>query len=1052
MPGDAGAVVLLSPAGQILAQSLSAGGLLGWRPDETVGRHLREMVHPEDAASVREMLDGSGDPGGVRRLRLRRSDGSWPGFEVAVSSLRGGMEGLALTLRAPAGAPQREPGREETITRSVLDAVPGAVVVVGEDGIVRLFNRVAERIFGYEAGEVVGRPLEILIPERFRRAYREGFARYLRTREPRMVGRGSFELLGRRKNGEEFPVSLSIGVADDGEETIFTGVIRDITGHEEAEARFRGAFENSSSGMAIVGLDNRYLRVNRALCEMLGYEEEEIVGRRSFEFTHPDDLEESRKRARRMLEEGGPERLLLEKRYVRKDGEVIWAISDAALVRGDGGEPLYFVTQFHDVTARKRMEEELRKNQLLLRETESRYRTLIEQIPAVTYIDRDQEVRSAANIAEYTSPQIEDLTGYTVEEWLDPNRDLWRERLHPEDRERVLAADDYSKRTGEPFSEEYRLIARDGSVVWVLDKAVRLEDDGVGGRLWQGILLDITDRKRAEEALRESEERFRAVVESMDEGLIITDADDVILYANPRLSELSGYEQEEILGRKAYELLLDPGHEKTMLQRNQRRMQGVSERYEIRMRRKDGSYLWVEVSAGPYRGSSGRIVGTLAVVKDMSERRKLEERLRYQAFHDPLTGLANRALFIDRLRRALSRSGSDGSRVAVLFMDLDDFKVINDSLGHDWGDRALELVAERLRSRLRPRDLIARLGGDEFAVLLEQADEEEAVGVARRIEEGFGTPIQLGGLRWPVRVSVGIATGVAGQEPLELLRQADMAMYRAKARGKAGHQVFGVEPDGGRPATRPGAGRDLRRALERGEFEVRYRPVVELKGGSIGGMQAILCWRSRERGLLGPEAFTSSAEESGLIVELGRWMLRESCRRVRGWAGTRRGDPIPLHICFPARFLRHPGLVRDGVEILREEGPGPGGLVIELSGSAAVREDPEGVEAVRRLRECGARVAVDSLDLGDAPEPFPAEQLVIGAARLEGLEEAGGFFSGVVRAAHAARLLVLADGVESAARLEGLREAGCDLARGGYFSGLLSAAEAEELLRSGPRW
>src|SRR5215211_5869241 len=535
--------------------------------------------------------------------------------------------------------------KSEARYRTILDTAFEAIVTITPDGIVRWFNRGAERIFGYRAEEVIGQPVTLLMPERYRDLCVAGLHSYLRTGEARVVG-GTTELVGLRKDGSEFPIEMSLGETHQDGERLFTGVIRDVTERKRAESalreseqRFRGSFERAATGMALVGTDGRFLGVNKSLCEILGYTERELLGKTFQETTHPDDLEVDLEHLRRLLVRV-VRTYQTEKRYLHKDGHVVWTLLSVSVVHDEEDEPLYFICQIQDVRERKKVEK-------AIIESEERFRSLVQySSDIITILDTEGTVH-------YVSPAVERVTGYRPEEQVGTNA---FGSIHPDDREQALNT----------FAE----------------------------------------------------------------------------------------------------VLKRPGLQPPL---------------EFRVPHKDSSWRYLEHVVNNLVDDPA-VRGVVVNSWDVTERKALVEQLSYQAFHDLLTGLPNRALFMDRLEHAFVRVNRRGSNVAVLFTDLDNFKVINDSLGHKAGDQLLIAVAERLKACLRPEDTAARLGGDEFTILVEDiASVGEAVQIAERIADILRPPFALEEQEVFATVSTGIAlNSTAHEQPADLLRHADLAMYRAK--------------------------------------------------------------------------------------------------------------------------------------------------------------------------------------------------------------------------------------------------------------------------------
>jgi len=808
----------------------------------------------------------------------------------------------------------------------------------------------------------------------------------------------------------------------------------------------RSVLENTSDVICVLRADGSFRYISPAVERVLGYLPEALVGMVGFDYVHTEDaafVAESFAQILKTPVMHAP----LQFRVHTVDGSLrhVEAVPNNRL---DDPTLRGVVVTFRDLTERVRVEKSFRKAQ-------ERYRTLVEQLPAVVYVN----TLEGPGYAGYTSPQAEVMLGYPLDAW-EVNPLFWTTLLHPGDKERVVGENTRANAAGEPLVLEYRMISRNGQVVWVRDESILLRDESGQPLHRQGALFDITERKKAEKALREAEIRYRTLIEQIPAVTYIDRADgsDKPLYTSPQIEEMLGYTPEEWLEGRLWLQCLHPDDIERILAADERFEVGdepFSEEY--RLIAKDGSVVWVREDAVVTRDETGEPLFWQGVLFNITQRKVLEEQLQHQAFHDTLTGLPNRALFYDRLKHAVVHTQRHGGKVAVLFMDLDDFKVVNDSLGHKAGDKLLVDVAGRLCASLRSEDTAARIGGDEFAVLLEHlADVGEATQVAERIMDKLRSPFELGERETFVTASVGVAFGgTTGTKKLseELMRDADMAMYRAKRSGKARYALF-EEAMSARALERLELTDDLRRALAREELAIQYQPKVSLTTGRTVGFEALLRWHHPVRGHLLPARFVPLAEETGLIVPIGEWVLREACDQAIEWQQRYPSDP-PLVVCvnLSARQLHTSDLYRVVGQILQESGLESSSLDLEITESVAMEDAPATAATLKELHILGVRVIVDDFGTGYSSlsrlESFPVDYIKIDRSFVDKLEEETGarvLVKAMIDLAHALDLEVIAEGVETAWQLELLREMGCDFAQGYYFSRPLGSEAAQVLL------
>jgi Amt family ammonium transporter len=599
---------------------------------------------------------------------------------------------------------------------------------------------------------------------------------------------------------------------------------------------------------------------------------------------------------------------------------------------------------------------------------------------------------------------------------------------------------------------------------------------GTGPALVMETNRDITERARVEQALQRERDFSVGVLDTAGALIVVLDREGRIVRFNREAERLTRYSFDEVRGCKFWKLFMVPEEEAESFQLILEGLYirgGVSE-YENYLQTKIGERRMIAWSNTALLDSSGAVEHIISIGIDITERKALEEQLSYQAFHDSLTSLPNRALFMDRLEHAFARGRHDQESVAVLFLDLDGFKVVNDSLGHDAGDQLLVKVSQKLAACLRSSDLVtrigepelpmmtvARLGGDEFAILLEDIkNASDVIRIAERIMQQLQQPLLLRDREVFISASIGIALSTPEHHRAEdLLRDADVALYRAKNAGKASYMIFDTTMHG-LALERLELETGLRRALERGELRVHYQPKVSLETGKIVGMEALVRWEHPEQGLIPPGDFIPIAEETGMIIPLGEWVLREACRQARLWQAQHPIDPpLSISVNLSLRQFQQPALVEAIADVLHETELEPSQLKLEITESVMMEDVEAVIATLDALHRLGVRLAIDDFGTGYSSlsylRRFPVDILKIDRSFVHGLGkdmEGTAIVHAAITLAHNLGMQIVAEGIETEEQLDQLRALGCDQGQGYYFSKPLPPDAAGALLEQNVCW
>ena len=878
----------------------------------------------------------------------------------------------------------------------------------------------------------------------------------------------------RRKDGTLIDVEVRAHDLDFEGRRAMLVVAQDITEQKrsaealrQSEERYRSLVELSPDAI-VIHSQGMVVFANSAGVKLLGATSSvEIIGRSTLDFVHPDSRASMVSRMRRLAR--GEPVPFVEEKFVRLDGRVIHVEAGAVPFTFHDVPAVQVVIR--DISERKRAET---LQAALYRIAE--LTTSVEDMPAF-YRTVHGVVGELMYAENFYLALVDEETGrldfaYFVDEADDT----------PPAIKHGKTLSEYVLRTGEPLLVNPVVQA-------ALESAGEVELVGAASLDWLGVPLKrgerafgvivvqsydessrytetdreiltfvaqhvatALDRKRAADALRASEARFRTLAETAPCAIIIYQGEH-FRYVNPAAASITGWERDQLTGREFWDLVHPDFQHLVRGKGGRSRPRGVDApaRHEFKIVRRDGDERWLDFSAGAIE--YGGRPAALGIAFDVTERKRAEEQIKELAYHDALTGLPNRLLFNDRLSVAVAQAHRSASRLAILFLDLDRFKVINDSLGHSLGDRLLQEVAERLQAGVRQGDTVARLGGDEFILLLPGIGRaEDAAKVAEKILETLKFPIRLEDRELFVTASVGISLYPEdGFDVESLIKNADTAMYRAKEQGRDNFQLY-THAMNETAVERLGLESSLRKALPGGQLVLHYQPLLDLVTGKVHGVEALLRWNHPDRGLVQPSEFLNLAEITSLIVPMGPWTLRTACARARAW--QEQGHPsLTVAVNLSARQFQQPDLVTQVKRALDDTGLPPSSLDLEVTETHAMQNAEATIMTLRELKRLGVRISIDDFGIGYSSLSYlkrlPIDTLKIDQSFVRDITtdpDDAAIATAVIALAHTLKLQVVAEGVETQEQLEFLAARHCDRMQGYLFSRPLPADECGEFL------
>jgi diguanylate cyclase (GGDEF)-like protein/PAS domain S-box-containing protein len=661
------------------------------------------------------------------------------------------------------------------------------------------------------------------------------------------------------------------------------------------------------------------------------------------------------------------------------------------------------------------------------------YRTtlekLVENAPVGFYVLEDGKYL-------YVNSYYADLVGYGKDDLIKQHFDI-NQIIHPEDCH-LIEQDLVKLNIGEQIETNYniRKIRNNGQIIYTKTHVIIANHDGKISSF--GTVIDITKQKIVKQQLEDGSERYKSLFLYSPDAIFAFNREGKFVSANPASEEVIGYTTSELL-EMSFIPLIHPDHVENALKHFEMALNGETSSYHLIATRKDGVSIHLRITVFPMR-ENGEIIGCYGTARDITQKILYDQQMKQLAFYDPLTQLPNRKLFEDYVDQLIHSMPSDTQPFAVLFLDLDRFKAINDSLGHHIGDVFLKLVSERLKNNLRKKDIISRLAGDEFTILLPNTNQEKVIKIAKRINKIMMEPFNVSGHSVTVSVSIGIAFGGQKEETVhQLIQQADTAMYYTKKYKKNNYTIYTKDLDI-KSAYKLKIERDLKQALESNEFDLVYQPIIDLKSGKVSALETLIRWNHKELGHIPPSDFIPIAEESGQIIQIGAWVLESACRQMKTWqnAGL---PPFKIAVNISTKQLLHYDFVDSVKKILKRTSLGPSWLELEITESFLV-DDVELVrESLFKLKKAELSISIDDFGTGYTSlsylRQFPLDKVKIDRSFIEDINrEINGerITAAIISLAHSLNMTVVAEGIEAEDQLQFLKGKGCDEGQGYYLS------------------
>lgn len=1028
----ANAVVVTNQTGTVVWVNSAFEQLTGYKHAEIVGQSTRVLNSGQNPPALykemwRSILDGKIWRG---ELINRRKDGSLYAEEMTITPVQSTPGKITHFVAFKQDITERK--RLQERTRMLANAVensPDLVGMSGSDGCIVYVNRALQEALQFSEEELLGKHFHNILSQKNSPAL-------LQEIENNSLKPGGWrgECLVPRKDGTDLPVLLtsSAVTGDDGRILGILGIAQDIAERKHAEERISHlsqALESTSEFIGIGDTNANITFANQAWLRALGYSEQELLGQ-SFHFIlSPNNSAKFIAEIDTQTFAGGWRGECLQR---RKDGTDLPVLLSTGLLKDQEGRVAGVFGIARDITERKHAEQEiLFKNVLLEAQAETTIDAILAVDEANHIILSNRQFATMWSVPRGMVRAGDDaqLLQFVTNQIAAPQRFL----------EKVAHL--YTHRE-EKSQDEVHL--KDGRV---LDRYSSPLIDSAGtyrGRIWY--FRDITERVKSEERLQ----LWSRVLDQSGEGIFVCDKDERILLVNQAFERLTGFSADDAVGKTPR--ILQSGLQDRAFYADVWKsvLETGTWRGEMWNRRKSGELYveWLSISAVLDR--EGSVTHFIGIFSDITVRKQAEERIVHLAHYDALTDLPNRVLLMDRLSQLTKAAQRRKTRVAVVFIDLDRFKEVNDSLGHDAGDLLLQTLAKRLSAAVRDEDTVARIGGDEFVVVFQGLRlAQDVADLAQKLLSCLEAPVSLSGYELAVTASMGISLfpddATNGQE---LIRNADAAMYQAKAAGRNAYMFYTGDLNQ-RALEMLSMENDIRRAIERREFVLYYQPQIDIVSGSVVGAEALIRWNHPDLGLLMPAKFISIAEERGLIVSIGSWVLEEASRQSAAWRNSR-GLAIPIAVNVSTVQFRQKDFVEQIANTVRKHGITPNCLELELTERIVMRDAEATVEILQKLHGMGFQLSIDDFGTGYSSlsylQRFPIDKIKIDQSFVID-KSAESIVAAIVGLARSLKLKVIAEGVQTMQQLETLLALGCDEAQGFFFSPALAPEEFEKLLR-----